>query len=342
MDIVPAPDRGERKKYCRVCGLRVDRLYKNSGGRRCAVCLHRTHGEHLAESGRLCARCSVEELQIPVYPGEKPAAISLLHLSDMHFSRAGRVEAAGLNSWLRESDIDYVLISGDLTARAGHEEYRKAARWLKDIELSGIKVGVVPGNHDIGYWGNAVSLGGQFAGKKYHHWIAIIDRPIEPCIRGPYFMALGLNSAHGISPTRFLNGFLKKGQRERAGEVLKAGPASHLKVVFCHHPLVRFPDGFHQAMFRAEEVRRELIRDGADLLLWGHQHNFNTAEYEKPGGKCIAVQGPTISERVRDGGFPGFAVVRWAFAGKVIIKSYRVKGGSNIVEDETVTYDLRY
>ena len=339
MEIIPEEDRSEKKKYCQVCGLRVRRLNNNGGWKRCVVCLHRTHSEHMAGNKRVCARCSREESNIPQEYQIRPDSISILHLTDLHFSHAGGGENLCLKNWLRDKGMDYVLISGDLTAGADSVEYRRAAGWIKEIELSGIKAAVVPGNHDIGYWGNAASLGRQLSGNKYHRWIEIIDRPIEPCLRGPFFMSLGLNTAHGISPTRFLNGYLRSGQRARARELLAATPPGHLKAVFCHHPLVRFPNSFHKAIFRAEDIKGEILDSGADLLLWGHQHSFDTVLLERDGGKCIAVQGPTMSERTRDG-LPGFVSVQWLFDRKVIIRSYRVEGKSNIKEDRVVEYSL--
>jgi hypothetical protein len=152
-------------------------------------------------------------------------------------------------------------------------------------------------------------------------------------------MSLGLNTAHGITPTRFLSGFLRPGQRARARELLSATPEGHIKVVFCHHPLVRFQKSFHRELFRACDVRREMLEAGADLLLWGHQHSFATALLERDGGKCIAVQGPTLSERTRDGGCPGFVSVRWLFDRKVVISAHRVEA-DGIKEDRVVAYSL--
>ncbi|HBV96412.1 MAG: hypothetical protein JL50_14175 [Peptococcaceae bacterium BICA1-7] len=339
MEIIPAEGRSERKKYCRVCGSRVRRFNNDGDWKKCVVCLHRTHSEHMAGNKRVCALCSREECNIPQEYQIRPDSVSLLLLTDLHFSRGGGKEILCLKKWLKERVMDYVLISGDLTSGADSVEYRRAAGWIREVELSGMRVAVVPGNHDIGYWRNVSSLGKQLSGDKYHRWTEIIDRPIEPCLRGPFFMSLGLNTAHGISPTRFLNGYLRSGQRARARELLAATPPGHLKVVFCHHPLVTFPNSYHKAIFRADEIKREMLDSGADLLLWGHQHSFDTIEMERGGGKCIAVQGPTMSERTRDG-LPGFVSVHWFFDRKVIIKSYRVEGKCSIKEDRVVEYSL--
>jgi 3',5'-cyclic AMP phosphodiesterase CpdA len=334
-------DRDEVKKYCRVCGLRVSRLYKRGGGRRCAVCLHRTHGRHLAGNRRVCRRCEEEELLIPAEYLQIPGSITMVHLTDLHFgggSSPGR--AALLKEWLGSRKPDYILVSGDLTGMARGEEYERAALWIRDAESAGCRVAVVPGNHDIGYWGNAASVAGQATGRKYHLWIKNIDRPIEPCVRGPGCVLLGLNSAHGINPSRIFNGYINRHQAARAVEIFKATPRGHLKVVFCHHPLVRFGDNRHRAMFRARSVREQLAGAGAGLFLWGHQHSFAAVDLSEGGNKCYAVQSPTLSDRVRDGDYPGFALIQWVFDDRVAVRTYNIVRDRHIEEDKRVEFTL--
>ncbi|MHB8917414.1 MAG: metallophosphoesterase family protein [Desulfocucumaceae bacterium] len=335
-------DREETKKFCRVCGRRVLRLYKRSGGKRCSACLHRTHGDHLAGNLRVCQRCSAEELFIPGEYYRCPRSVVIVHLSDLHVGRSSpdrRTEL--LKNWLGILGADYVLVSGDLTGRAGGEEYQRAAQWIRDIEAGGMRVAAVPGNHDIGYWGNVMSIGRQAAGRKYHRWIKIIDRPIEPCVRGPGCVIVGLNSAHGISHAGLVNGYLNGFQRARAVEILKATPPGHLKAVFCHHPLVRFDNNSHRAMFRAEGVRRELEAAGAELFLWGHQHSFAAVRLGGDRTNHFAVQSPTLSGRTRDGGLPGFTVIDWLFGSVVVIRAFIILDDLRIVEEKRVEFPLQ-
>lgn len=335
-------ERYEAKKFCRVCGRRVPSLYKRSGGRRCVVCLHRTHGEHLAGNRRVCLDCSRLELHIPAGYSQTPCGVTLAHLADLHFGgEESQKRADLLKNWFCVRRPDYVLVSGDMTRMAGREEFQRAALWIRQVESSGTRVAVVPGNHDIGYWGNPGSVAGQAVGRKYHRWIKEIDRPIEPCLRGPGCVILGLNSAHGINPARLFNGYLDRGQRARAVEIFRATPPEHLKVVFCHHPLVRFADNRHRAVFRSVAVREELMAAGADLLLWGHQHRFASTVLDGAGKKCVAVQGPTLSDRVREDELPGFAVVEWFFKGRAVIRTFNIVEDEYVEEDKEVEYRLK-
>lgn len=332
--------RDDIKKFCRVCGARVSKSYKRQGGKRCTVCLHRTHREHMARNNRVCRRCSRED--VAVFEDSKmPNSVLLVHLTDIHFGEEGSLERMDLvMEWIKNRGMNFILISGDLTAKAVKEEYQMAARWISDVEEAGIKVAVVPGNHDIGYWGNVKSVGRQLIGRKYHWWIDIIDRPIEPVIKGAGCMIIGLNSAHGMNPSRFFNGYLNRDQRIRAGEVLRVAPPGHLKVVFCHHPFIRFENNIHSAMFNADAVREELAAAGSDLFLWGHQHSFAVTYTETARGKSFAIQSPTLSDRTRNLNYPGFAVIEWFFKDRITIRSLSIKN-SDIIEGEKAEYSLK-
>ena len=335
-------EREEIKKTCRVCKRRVYGQYKKSGGRRCVVCLHRTHRDHLAGNRRSCQLCAKEDLTIHEEYRQVPNIITLVHLTDLHFGANDSPKRTELlKEWIGSRGEQYILISGDLTRMARREEYDKAALWIHEVESTGAKVAVVPGNHDISYWENASSLMGQVLGRKYQSWTKKIDRPIEPCLRGPGCVILGLNSAHGLNPARLLNGYLDRHQRARAIEILKATPKEHVKIVFCHHPMVRFADNRHRDMFRSGMVRGELISAGANLFLWGHQHSFASVMLTGSGRDCYAIQGPTLSDRTGEGGMPGFLMVQWIYNQRVTIQSYDIVEDQYIEENQTIEYPLK-
>lgn len=333
----------EVKKYCRVCGERVPGYYWGTGGRRCVVCLHRTHRRHMASNNRVCRVCSGEELSVANVPGNFPDRVSFLHVADIHCSAGETCRRINLiNNWLEGEKADYVLISGDLTGGGSGKEYELAAGWLESIERKGGRVAVVPGNHDIGYWGNVRSVGRQVTGRKYDRWIEIVDRPVEPCLRGPACVVVGLNSAHGISRAGFVNGYLGRNQRARAKEVLSVTPPNFLKVVLLHHPLISFKGSQHSILYGADAARKELAVAGADIFFWGHQHSFAAGEFYEGGSRYYAVQSPAFSARSRDGDGPGFVVVDWVFGSGVTIRCLRVSDDRIMMEErEKVEYRFK-
>ena len=52
-------------------------------------------------------------------------------------------------SGMKQDNIQFVLVSGDMTKDGELSGHTKIAAYLKDLEDSGIEVYVVPGNHDI-------------------------------------------------------------------------------------------------------------------------------------------------------------------------------------------------
>lgn len=85
--------------------------------------------------------------------------IRLLHLSDLHFSRQDDIIARlhplanDLNDNLNITQIDYLVITGDLTNHGTPEEFEKAKEFINKVlvefHLNIKHCIVVPGNHDV-------------------------------------------------------------------------------------------------------------------------------------------------------------------------------------------------
>src|SRR3546814_8888680 len=73
----------------------------------------------------------------------------IAHLSDVHFGAHDPRIVAATEAWLQRHRPDLVVISGDFTQRARPEQFRQAAAWLNRLRAAGMKLLVVPGNHDV-------------------------------------------------------------------------------------------------------------------------------------------------------------------------------------------------
>jgi HEAT repeat protein/predicted phosphodiesterase len=90
---------------------------------------------------------------------EKMRTISILHLSDLHFSTPEQPEiwysqlAEDLRQELKLERLDGVILSGDITNVSSQEEYDAARvffdKLLKEFGVSPQRVVMVPGNHDL-------------------------------------------------------------------------------------------------------------------------------------------------------------------------------------------------
>jgi hypothetical protein len=86
---------------------------------------------------------------------------AILHLSDLHFGTSADATrwlgqlAADLQHELSITQLDAVLVSGDIANRAERDEYAAALRFFQELQsefgLSPQKILLVPGNHDVSW-----------------------------------------------------------------------------------------------------------------------------------------------------------------------------------------------
>ena len=75
--------------------------------------------------------------------------IVLYHLSDIHFGLQDDRALAWVEDCIRRERPDAICVTGDLTMRARHREYRAANAWIGKL---GPPVTVEVGNHDMPYF----------------------------------------------------------------------------------------------------------------------------------------------------------------------------------------------
>ncbi len=85
--------------------------------------------------------------------------MNILHLSDLHFGTSEQAQlwanqlAGDLKHELNISEIDAIILSGDISNRSSSGEYKAAKNFLdylgKEFSLTSEKIIIVPGNHDV-------------------------------------------------------------------------------------------------------------------------------------------------------------------------------------------------
>jgi len=95
---------------------------------------------------------------------ESAKTMHILHLSDLHFGTSENAQlwysqlAEDLHQELQCSQLDALILSGDITNRATTEEYEAARQFLYDLclefQLKPKQLVIVPGNHDL-HWPTA-------------------------------------------------------------------------------------------------------------------------------------------------------------------------------------------
>lgn len=233
-----------------------------------------------------------------VRPGvDSGSPFVLAHLSDPHLSSLSGVRPGslfnkrllGYLSWLRNrrrlhcphildallSDLaqtapDHVAVTGDLTHLGLPDEFRQAARWLKQLGPPE-RVTVTPGNHDA-----YVSANWQETFSEWSPYLAGDESPVAGAypimrVRGPLAL-IGLSSARPSAPFLAV-GSLGNAQLARFENVLEqAGRRGLVRIVLLHHPPVPGSIAWRKRLTDARLLSETLSRQGAELILHGHAH----------------------------------------------------------------------
>lgn len=246
--------------------------------------------------------------------------ITLAHLSDVHLSplagftvRHWNVKRGlGYLNWqrgrrhvhsaavldrliadMRLAAPDHIAVTGDLVNLGLPAEYEKAVRWLERLG-DGAGVTVVPGNHDIyTHLGSDPGVRRWLAYMSPDDWGRSLMPPAGdgfPFVRrlGPAAL-IGLNSAVPTPPF-VAAGRLGRAQLDRLGLVLRrAAEAGLIRVVLIHHPPLPGQAPPRRALWDAADLEAVLMREGADLVLHGHNHRDMVVSRQTSHGQMLVV-----------------------------------------------------
>jgi len=193
------------------------------------------------------------------------------HISDLHIGRSEQNDgdAGRLCAALVESDVDFVIATGDLTHRGLRRELELYEKTFAPLIADGRLISV-PGNHDC--------LGDDVSGT-----IMAGPRVQSAGHAGLFVVRVNSTAPHNRS---WLNGHgsLDESDLDAIDVALDAAPPGHLVVIALHHHVLPMPEehamerlsswlGF---IYTTELQRgRDLlmrVRGRCDLVLHGHRH----------------------------------------------------------------------
>jgi 3',5'-cyclic AMP phosphodiesterase CpdA len=221
----------------------------------------------------------------------------LLHLSDLHFGRVDPATLDPLAAAAKASHPDLVIVSGDLTQRARHAEFRAARDFLARLPKPQI---VVPGNHDVPLYNVLFRFVRPLEGYRRY-----ITDDLEPYYQDEEIAVIGINTARSLT---FKGGRINERQVTRVRDRLCALAERTIRVIVTHHPF-DLPEGRMDAdlVGRARMAMETFVECGADVILSGHLHVFHTAHtairYKLPGRSALLVQAGTATS-TRERGEP--------------------------------------
>lgn len=215
-------------------------------------------------------------------------SVRIAHLSDLHFGREVPQVVQGLLEDLRAENPALAVISGDLTQRARHEEFRRAAEFISRLPCPAL---VVPGNHDIPLWNVWERMRAPL--KRFRTYIESDPQPVR---RVPPFVIVGLSS---VVPTRWKEGAISPEDLGPLRDSLRNDSPDAVRIVVMHHPLVH-------ASRRSRNVVLDGLHDlGVRVIMSGHLHQGAFEDVPlggtRLGHSLLWIQaGTAISSRLRE------------------------------------------
>jgi 3',5'-cyclic AMP phosphodiesterase CpdA len=288
---------------------------------------------------------------------ESARTYALAHFSDPHLTSLRGVafgdllnkRLLGYLSWLRRrrhvhrrdvldvvvrdiaaAQLDFTMLSGDLTHVGLPQECEAARVWLESVAVPA-QLLVVPGNHDryvAAPWQETVGRWSAYVGAEHELWPRVVHRDALAVIS----LDCAVPSAPGLA-----TGTLGRAQLDRLRTVLeREGAEGRCRVVMLHHsPL---PDGhaWRKRLTDAAELRAVLGAGGAELVVHGHGHHEHYQVLEWARASTLVVAAPSASDRGegragwnlyriarREGGWTISVSFRRLVAGAMTTRSHR-------------------
>ena len=199
---------------------------------------------------------------------------------------------ARITADLKAQAADHIAVTGDLVNISLAGEYAPARAWLAALGTPR-DVSLVPGNHDAYvraaatypqlHWGEYMR--GDEAGETAFPFVRR---------RGPLVL-IGLSTAVPTAP--FLaTGHLGREQIAILAQALERyGREGLFRVVMMHHPPISKPARHFKRLVDGSEFRAALARQGAELVIHGHDHVHSLVELEGPQRRIPVVGTPSAS-----------------------------------------------
>lgn len=216
---------------------------------------------------------------------------TLFHISDLHFGLEDRRALDWVAAAIRNERPAAVAVTGDLTMRARHPEFRAACHWIEGLAAP---VTVEPGNHDMPYFNLAERIVAPY--RRFRAIQALLERKLD--LGDLHIVPLQtVTRAQWRFP--WVDGWVREPALARTLAEIDALPPGARVLVTAHHPLPeRGPSG-RRLTIGGGRAMAELARRGVLAVLTGHVHDpFDLVEQTAQGPLRMIGAG-TLSRRVR-------------------------------------------
>jgi outer membrane protein assembly factor BamB len=190
------------------------------------------------------------EAQLPF----KFAFVSDTHINEENETASEDLQRS-INDINAQQDIDFVVITGDITELGTNEEVRRAKTIFDKLRMP---YRILPGNHDTG-WSES---GGVTFAREFGYDKFVLDHKgyrFIGCASGPY--------------VRMADGHIPRESLIWLDSVLAATPKDMPLVFLNHFPLSRGLDNWY-------EITDRLKKYNTQFVLAGHNHTSSAADFE--------------------------------------------------------------
>ncbi|SFG23040.1 3',5'-cyclic AMP phosphodiesterase CpdA [Novosphingobium sp. CF614] len=218
--------------------------------------------------------------------------LKLFHLSDIHFGLEDRLALDWARACIAREKPHAVAITGDLTMRARHREFRAASAWISGLE---VPVTVEVGNHDIPYF----NLYERFLGP-YGRFKAI-KRMVESELDLPGLAVVPLRTTTRAQYQRFpwSNGWVTGKALAQCLAAIDAHPEGTRILVAAHHPLTERRHDGKLLTINGTRAMEALAGRKVMAVLSGHIHDPFDLVAETAAGPLRMIGAGTLSRRIR-------------------------------------------